>query len=275
MGELFPLPTLDASQLGAHHLFALTDEALFEACGVRIMFASRAGGVSEGAFASLNCSSAVGDAPAAVARNRELVSRALGQVGREPVSLIVPSQVHGTHIVDVKHVCQCEDAAREAEAGADGIVVRCSDVTALLNFADCLSLILVAPAGDFAVIHAGWRGAVAHIAHKAACLLAPAPDQAALLNAYIGPHIHSECFEVDCDVAKRFTAEFGRDVVADEHHVSLLAAVRSDLLRAGVRPQRIVDAGICTSCHSDKYFSFRASGGTCGRNSVAAVRMSG
>ncbi len=267
-----PIPKLDASLLGAHRLFALTDEALFEACGVRVAFTSRAGGVSTGAYASLNCANHVGDDVQAVQRNRQLVVEALAAGGQRP-RLIVPSQVHGANIVDVNDAAGFEVASAEAVQGADGIIVRCDDVAALLNFADCLPTILVAPDGSFAVVHAGWRGAVAHIARKAAELLIPEPSARAGVNAYIGPHIRSECFEVGEEVAERFAHEFGSAALADASHVSLCGAVRRDLQDAGLKAERIADAEVCTVCSSDKYYSYRASNGTCGRNAAVAVRM--
>lgn len=274
-----PLPTLNALPLGAHSLLVLTDPALFERCGVRIAFTGRAGGVSEGCFASLNCGGAVGDEPQAVAENRRRVAQALGAEG---APLLVPKQVHGTSLVTVDSV---EDealaAAREAAlAGADGLVVAVPDVMALLNFADCLPLILVAPSGRFAVLHAGWRGAVAGIAAKglrALCQLDPCDP--AEVNAYIGPHIRSCCFEVGPDVAKRFQDAFDSErlpglaaAVPDADHVSLAAAVTRDLVGAGVLPERIVDAGICTQCNPERYFSYRATQGHCGRHTAAAFR---
>ena len=45
--------------------------------GIRHGFFTRRGGVSGGAYASLNCGSGSGDRPADVARNRELVAARL------------------------------------------------------------------------------------------------------------------------------------------------------------------------------------------------------
>jgi len=320
----------------------LTDEALFEACGVRIAFTGREGGVSEGPYAKLNCASHVEDDEQAVLRNRQIVLDALGVPNAQ---LIVPNQVHGTNVVCVgdpadaantggssavsadgssaaslantsdtnqvhgtnvvcigdpadrataasssgaspvtsaaanpansatSKVLSVSDALEEAAEGADAIVVKVPEVAALLNYADCLSLIIVAPSGSFAVVHAGWRGAVAHIASKAALELAEQTgEDPSQLNAYIGPHIRSECFEVSVEVAERFAAEFGASVVVGKRHVSLARAVACDLESAGMSPQRIADCGICTKCNPDRYFSYRATNGCCGRHSAAAVR---
>lgn len=279
-----PLPTLTA-QPGASVPF-LTDEALAARFGVRIAFTGREGGVSGGAFGSLNLGGHVGDSPDAVRENRARLLRAMG-AGK--AQLIVPNQVHGTELVQVdgagaEQVASARDAAA---AGADGVLVAAANVAALLCFADCCPVILVAPSGRFAVVHAGWRGAVAGIVGKAARALAAADatacgvaaceaaQVAAGINAYIGPHIRQECFEVGEDVAARFAERFGRACVPGERQVSLAAAVSADLQAAGVCPERIADAGICTMCRPEEFFSYRASGGVCGRHGAAAVRLEG
>ena len=261
-----PLPSLEMQMLNGVHM--LTDQALFDACGVRIAFTGRVGGVSEGPFASLNTAGHVEDDAACVRRNREIVMKALGCA---EAALIVPNQVHGTNIVRIDGAGDVPRAAERAAAGADAVVVRVAGVAALLNFADCLPLVIVAPDGTFAVAHAGWRGALAGIAGKAARALGAAGDRSAF-NAYIGPHIRSECFEVSGEIAAQFADAYGADVLADARHVSLARAVAVDLARVGLQESRIADAGICTVCHASEYFSYRASGGTCGRHAAVAVR---
>lgn len=263
-----PTPSFAVNDFGS--LSALTDEALFGACGVRIMFTGRAGGVSEGHYASLNTASHVGDDPARVSTNRRLVLEAADAAD---VPFIVPNQVHGTSIAcvaDAGDVARVEERAAE---GVDGIVVQVPQVAVLMNFADCLSLIVVSPSGRFAVAHAGWRGAVQGIAGKAVRALAEGDAHPPReYNAYLGPHIRSECFEVGEDVADRFTSAFGGAVATEFRHVSLARAVSADLVRAGVLHERIADSGICTKCHPNRYFSYRATDAACGRHAAFAVR---
>ena len=255
--------------MGAHRIMAFTDEALFDACGVRLMFTGRHGGVSDGPFASLNTASHVGDRPEAVEANRRLVCEAAGaDAGR----LIVLNQVHGTSLVRMHDAAGLGAARARADAGADGAVVRAQGVPTLLNSADCLLLVVVSPSGSFAVAHAGWRGAAAGIAGKAARALAEGDEfPVSAFNAYLGPHIRSECFEVGQDVAVRFAGAFGEDVLAGGRHVSLARAVSLDLERAGLDARRIADAGVCTKCNSGEYFSYRASNGDCGRQAAFVV----
>ena len=80
----------------------LTDEALFGACGVRVAFFGREGGVSEGAYASLNTGGHVEDDLALVRRNRELALSALGFGG---VPVVVPKVAADCHPT----FCTCEE----------------------------------------------------------------------------------------------------------------------------------------------------------------------
>lgn len=264
-----PKPCLNALPMGAHSVIALTDEALFEVCGVRIAFTGREGGTSTGPYASLNTGDHVEDDLECVLRNRAIALEALGF---PQAPLVVPNQVHGTEIVRVPDASDAPAAAVRAKQGADAVMVEAPGVAALLNFADCLPLIIVAPDGRFAVAHAGWRGALAGIAGKAACMLAESGWDPHGFNAYIGPHIRSECFETSEEIARQFADAYGEDVLADKRHISLAQAVTVDLVRAGLSEDRIADAGICTVCNSDRYFSYRAAGGVCGRHAAIAIR---
>ena len=275
-----PKPHLHARLFGARCVSSITDDALFEASGVRIAFTGRAGGVSRGVYSELNLGNHVGDNADDVSENRRLLLEAL-EVPHVP--LIVPNQVHGTSLVSVSS--GSDDAIRKAcelaQKGVDAVLVEASQVAALLCFADCMPVILVSPTGRFAVVHAGWRGAVEGVVGKAAKQLARC-DAASLgvdvqvaaseINAYIGPHIRVECFETGEEVQARFVDRFGAEVAPDLHHVSLTRAATCDLLQVGVLPDRIADVGICTVCSSDDYFSYRGSGGTCGRHGAFAVR---
>lgn len=274
---IIPKPHLDARRIGARRVPALVDDGLAHAIGVRIAFTGRAGGSSEPPYDEFNLGTHVGDDPAAVERNRATLLEALDA---RDAALVTLNQVHGTDGVLIESAAASSlDVVRaKAQVGADFAVVEAEGVAALLCFADCAPLIIVSPTARFAVVHAGWRGTVAGIAGKAAKALAArdaddlGKNAAAVYNAYIGPHIRSECFECGDEVVGAFRAAFGECAVADSRHVDLSAALSVDLVRAGLDPARILDAGVCTRCHSDDYFSYRASGGICGRHGAIAVR---
>ncbi len=273
-----PLPHLDARHMGARRISVLTDEALLSAVGVRVAFTSKEGGVSEGPYASLNLGSHVGDDLDAVLLNRRLLMEALGA---PELPVLVPNQVHGSTVVGVDsssagNLVECQ---QRAQAGSDALVVAADNVAALLCFADCTPVVIVSPSGRFAVCHAGWRGVVAGVVPSALKQLIAydGGDQhkaASQCNVYIGPHIAGECFEVGAEVVQAFVDAFGDSCVVDERHISMARALRVSLCRSGVVPERIADAGMCTVCHADTYYSYRASGGTCGRHGAIAFRKS-
>ncbi len=278
-GQL-PIPQITARRFGARCLPALTDDALYERTGVRVAFTGRAGGESMGPFAELNLGAHVGDDPAIVAYNRELLLEALGAAD---AALVTANQVHGDDIVEVgsADARTLEKARARALRGADGILVDAPRVAALLCFADCVPVIVVSPTGRFAVAHAGWRGVENGVAAKAVRALARADaaelgeDAASGYNVYVGPHIHASCFETGADVRKRFEDRFGSSCIPDERHVDLLEALTVGLEEAGIDRARVADAGVCTVCSCDEFFSYRAAGGICGRHGAVAFRKAG
>lgn len=260
-------------------LYAYTDQALLAACGVRIAFTERSGGQSTGPYSSLNLKHGLGDEAQNVESNRTAVLQALS--GNAALPTITPNQVHGTHIVQATSNSGSEVLAvqEQAERGCDAVVVDCLGVAGLLCFADCLPLILVAPTAAFSVVHCGWKGTLAHLASKAAQALVQQSGCApASINAYIGAYIHAECFEVEEDVAQDFLYNFEPGVAycnseTGKWHVDLGAAVRHDLFSCGISSERVSDINKCTVCNKERFFSYRASGGTCGRHGALAVQI--
>ncbi len=240
--------------------------------GVAFGFTERTGGVSAGCYASLNLGDACGDDPAAVAQNRRLALAALDE-SLDPALLINPRQVHGDHVVTLA-TSDPEDVARaqaEARAGADAVVCVAVGVPVLLCFADCVPVVLACE-GGFAVIHSGWRGTIARIAAKAlGILLEQAGASAREVCAYIGPHIAGEDYEVSQDLLERFVGEFGPSVQCAPRHLDLSVAVRGALEDGGVPAEQIVDCGVSTPRALDRFYSYRAEDGRCGRHGALAV----
>lgn len=240
--------------------------------GVTFAFTERTGGVSVGDHASLNLGDACGDDPALVAENRR---RALAAIGAADLAgrLVSPRQVHGDCVVVVSDGGDAglDASVAAARAGADAVVCIVPDVPVLLCYADCVPVVLTAP-GGLAVVHSGWRGTVERIAGKAAALLAEAvacdPSE---LRAVIGPHIGGEDYEVSEGLLARFVGEFGQSVSAGGCRLALEPAVRAALVGAGVGEGAIVGCGISTAQASDRFFSYRASGGRCGRHGALAL----
>ena len=261
--------------------------------GVTFAFTERTGGVSRPPYASLNLGSRCGDDAAAVAENRRRALRALG-AGDIAANLVEPRQVHGDHVVCVRGgACvarqaadvsrpalrpapatpeEVERARAEAQAGADAVVCTAAGVPVLLCFADCVPVVITAP-GAFAVIHSGWRGTIARIC---ATSLSALCDEAGCdpkdVQAYVGPHIGGEDYEVSQELLDRFVGEFGTMVAVKgmSRHLSLTNAVVSTLVDAGVGPSQVAVVRESTSSHTDRFFSYRAEDGTTGRHAAIA-----
>ena len=219
--------------------------------GARIWFFTRRGGVSKRPYDSLNVSSKVGDDPAAVEKNRSLIREAMD--GRPSAW---SRQVHADGVVRV---------SKAGFAGeADSLVTEEVGFSLVVAVADCVPVVLVGERG-VGMAHSGWRGTLAGVAGKTALELGEAP-----VRAYVGPCIRGCCYEVSEELAERFSREFGVGVV-DGRHLSLPAAIRADLERAGV--EEINDLGLCTGCRPDLFYSHRRQGPRTGRNLAAVARV--
>lgn len=238
-------------------------------------FTERTGGVSIPPYASLNLGAHVGDDLQAVAENRR---RALAAIDADSFTenLLVPNQVHGDHVAVVRSAePSALDAVRaEIAEGADAIVCTVPEVPVMLCFADCVPVILTAP-GGFAVVHSGWKGTIACIAAKAAGILARETGCAAdEVHAYIGPHILGDEYEVSPELIERFEARFADAHPAGARLLDLSRCIEEALAKAGVPTLNCMDTGLSTMRQNDRFFSYRAEDGTCGRHAAVAIMRS-
>jgi len=267
-----PRPTLEV--VSNHGVRVWTDARLTEETGVVIAFSERGGGVSAPPFTGLNLASHVGDSPDAVDANR---SRLLSVLGMSQIRdrLTMSDQVHGSEIrvVDDATVgCGAFAAVGSAPVpGTDALVTALPAVPLMLCFADCVPVILVAPGPTVAVVHAGWRGALALLPGSAAQTVARvARCDASELRAYIGPHIGACHYEVDVNTMSHFVNTFGTLARADSGGLNLEAAVTASLTDAGVATCSIACLGTCTAEATDRFFSYRAEQGLTGRHAALA-----
>ena len=87
--------------------------------------------------------------------------------------------------------------------------------------------------------------------------------------ACVGPSICQDCYEVSADVAEQFQEMFPEDEwnaimiqkSNEKYQLDLWEINRRILLSAGILPEHLAVAGLCTSCHKDLLFSHRATGG--------------
>ena len=230
--------------------------AAWPVLGVRAFTTCRAGGVSQGPFASLNLAAHVGDHASDVAANRAILARACGLRG-QPLWL---RQVHGRTVVDA-------GVPWAEPPEADGSFSTRRGVMCAVLTADCLPVVLAAQdARCVAVLHAGWRGLAAGILEAGVMALPVPPGQ---LVAWLGPAIGASDYEVGGDVRHAFgAAPHAAFTTTDggRYRADLYALARRQLQSLGVRA--IHGGGFNTFRDPDLY-SYRQTP-VCGRMATVA-----
>ena len=235
---------------------------------VQHAFSTRLGGVSRGEFASMNLSFHRGDPDETVLENYHRFCDAAGFAFD---SLIASAQDHHTEIRRVtKADCGIGIWRPRDRESVDGLLTDQPGVTLVTYYADCVPLYFLDPVHRaIGLAHAGWRGTVAGMGMKMAEAMERAfgskPEE---LLAAIGPSIGPCCYEVDQPVAEAFAAKmdwrpenFIKNGGNGKYMLNLWEANRRALLCAGLLPERISIAELCTQCHADLLYSHRASGG--------------
>jgi purine-nucleoside/S-methyl-5'-thioadenosine phosphorylase / adenosine deaminase len=212
--------------------------------------------------------------------------------------LITLRQIHS----DLIH---CIDSVFAEPLTGDGLITATPGLLLAIQTADCIPVILVdAKRRAVGVFHAGWRGTVQRIVEKGVgemnrCFGTRPRD----IKAAIGPGIHNCCYKVGEEVRTKFESQFGyaaslfheikdSDPVREKYpllfltarapghselpvsiFLDLVEANRRQLLSAGVPAKNIDASPLCTNCHPDVLFSYRAEKGKTGRMmGVAGIR---
>jgi len=263
-------------------------------------FSTRSGGSSRAyGGCALNLGFTAQDSRAAVQRNRTAFLQKLGAAsGKKEWPLITLRQIHS----DLIH---CVSELPEQPLVGDGLITRTPGILLAIQTADCLP-VLLADTKQKAVgmFHAGWRSTITRIVEKGVGEMrryfGTLPKN---IKAAIGPGIHACCYEVGEEVRQKFESQFSyaddlfreakeSDPVREKYPLLFLTARapghgelppkifldlvesnRRQLINAGVRPKNISASDLCTACHPELLFSYRAEKGITGRlMSVAGIR---
>jgi polyphenol oxidase len=200
-------------------------------------------------------------------------------VGVEPPQLVRAQQVHGAQVIGCKRGERPQPSDR-LTAG-DIIVSDDPDIAIAIQAADCAPILLAdRRTGVVGAAHAGWRGLAAGVPRVAVeALMRIGGSRPEDLVAAVGPSISAERYQVDAPVHDAFLgAGFRGDQIAawfrhttrpGEWQFDGWASSRDQLIDAGVAPERIFLAGLCTATHADVLCSYRRDGKHSGR--IAAV----
>lgn len=182
------------------------------------------------------------------------------------------------HSADVRVVKNIDDTLQPEKAlgetvYCDALVTQTPGILLGVKTADCVPVLLAdARTGACAAVHAGWRGTVASIVARTVERLAQEYGTLARdIHAAIGPAANACCYEVGHEVIDAFREKFSNAAelfteTRQEHAlVDLHRANREQLIAAGVLPEQIYTAPLCTMCRTDLFFSYRREKRTHGR----------
>ena len=236
---------------------------------VRHAFTTKYGGVSTGHCESLNLGFSRGDEEASVRENYRRLAEALGV---DEKRFTLTRQIHETEVSVVGEEQVGMGLHRPMAWRSDAIVTALPDTPLCGFYADCVVTLLYDPATHTAgVAHAGWRGMAGGILPKTVDVMAERlGTRRESLRAVLGPSIRQECFETDADVPEAMERLLGvavRPYIREKgakFHVDLQGIGVKLLRDAGLAPENVIDSGLCTMCHSDEFWSHRATRGVRG-----------
>lgn len=179
-------------------------------------------------------------------------------------------QIHSDRVVNA-------NGLRDREQEGDALITDQIGQSIGIRTADCVPILLLdAKTRSIAAVHAGWRGAAAQIVMRAIeRMRADFDTDPKDLYAAIGPCIRGCCYEVGPELASKFDAAFHAcDAPATgKSRLNLAEANRAQMIAAGVDPARIFDCGLCTTCQSAQFFSYRREPENPGRMIAAISRL--
>lgn len=251
----------------------------FNGDGVTAVVSTRHGGVSTGAYDSLNLGGHVGDNPDAVQENRRRVAAAL-DTGR----LTLADQRHTDRVAVVTPALagRGHDGAADAEAAfpaTDAMITNLPGVALTILVADCAPVVLYDPARRaIGVAHSGRAGTIRGVLPKTieamTATFGSAPRD---LLIGIGPAIGPESYEIGAAEMSQLMAAFGPEgtkllIPTRPGHATfnLVGAIRRQLSGSGIPDGNVHDMAINTRAATDDFFSDRAAR-PCGRFAALAM----
>jgi len=233
----------------------LQAHALSNLPGIRHAFFTRAGGVSQGIYESLNSGVGSNDDPANVTENRARMAASLGVA---PERFLTAYQIHSPQVVTVEAPWSPSERPK-----ADAIVTHTPGLAIGVSTADCGPVLLADPeARVIGAAHAGWRGALTGVIEATVAAMETLGAKRDRMVAAAGPMIRQPNYEVGQDLLDRFVAVepsnvrfFIRANRPGHMMFDLAGYVVSQLRRAEIA--QIEDIGLCTYANPAQFYSYR------------------
>ena len=158
-------------------------------------FFNRLGGTSKGIYKSLNCGKGSKDKIANISKNLKIVSKKIGCISENLVSL---NQIHSNRVYKISGV-------PKKRLTGDAMITNKQNIAISVLTADCAPILIIEKKQKFVgAIHAGWKGAFKGIVKKTIQLLKKNGCSEKDMIACIGPCIKKNSYEVKNDFFKLF-----------------------------------------------------------------------
>jgi YfiH family protein len=206
-----------------------------------------------------------------------IVAGRLTAAGESPRIVLAARQVHGADVLSPElpewTALAAGDPSERLPAG-DALVSASADVILTIRTADCVPILLVAPAARaVAAVHAGWRGLLGGVIENAVAALGDRYGaKPATIEAAIGPAIGGCCYEFGVEHRDQFMARYGSQAAGawrpgprGREHLDLRTLAALALQSAGLDPRVIRTVGPCTAEHPESLHSYRRDGAGAGR----------
>jgi YfiH family protein len=223
--------------------------------GIRHAFFTRAGGVSQGVYASLNGGIGSQDDPVHVAENR---SRMAAVLGVKPERLLSLYQIHSPDVVIAEAAWP-----RDQRPRADAIVTKVPGLACGVSTADCGPVLFAdASARVVGAAHSGWRGALSGVLEATIAAMEKLGARRERVAVALGPMIRQDNYEVGDEFVARFrdadeaNAQFFKPADRTGHAMFDLAGYAAARLEtAGIT--QIEDLSCCTFAEPERFYSYR------------------
>lgn len=188
-------------------------------------------------------------------------------------NIVRPNQTHKDQvkIVERKINEQRPDIYLQEYEETDGLITQKKNIILSTTSADCILIFFFDPVTKtIANVHSGWKGTYKQIAVKAVnkmkkeCNVKPEN-----VICCMCPSIRACHFEVGKDVKDMFAEEFKdlkgiEEIIKKEEDkkekwkIDTIEINRKVLQNYGLKPENIIDSGLCTVCNSNIIHSYRA-----------------
>ncbi|AFL69198.1 peptidoglycan editing factor PgeF [Sulfurospirillum barnesii] len=210
---------------------------------MRYLFTERCGGVSEGAFSTLNLALHVNDNALHVKENRDILREKIGAR-----AVVFMEQVHKDAVVVVEHEAM--------NPTCDAMITNQKGIALAVMVADCLPLLMYDPIHEaIGVAHAGREGSKQGIGVKCVeAMMHHFGTEVKEVRVMMGPCIGACCYEVGKEVTQGFESVL--HVKNERLFLDLLTYNLNTFAAMGILDENIERSTVCTCC-DERYFSYR------------------